>query len=239
MGLTKLVEAAQNFARFMTIFKGTVYADVFEEFSVELRAQERRLEEFHVDYVWAMLEDVIRNYSHEVKNTRGKVARNYGVGQPIAWHTDCAKFFKFLLHEKLEALRRHEWSAAPHTAFRSNLLALVQNLPEYGSWVVRRKSLVTPALSEGQPQPRSDKPKDTVVTSVETKGRAVNHQHEICVWHLAGSLGLVSKTSITPYQCFDPSNPVHKPLSDVKHSDALQLLDDKEFMKSCASVEIQ
>ena len=50
---------------------------------------------------------------------------------------------------------------------------------------------------------------------------------------------MVSNRTSVPYQCFDPSNPVHKPLSEVKHSDALRLLEDKDFMKSCVSVAIQ
>ena len=42
-----------------------------------------------------------------------------------------------------------------------------------------------------------------------------------------------------PYKCFDPSGPVHKPLSEVKHSDAVKLLEDKDFMKSCGSPDVQ
>ena len=63
--LEKLMEAAQNYACFMSIFKGSVYSDVFEELIMEYKAQERRLEEYHVDYVWGMLDDVISIYGHE------------------------------------------------------------------------------------------------------------------------------------------------------------------------------
>ena len=73
----------------------------------------------------------------------------------------------------------------------------------------------------------------------KVKSRPVHHQHGICVWHLAGSSGLVSKTTHSPYKCFDPSSPVNKPLSEVKHSDAVKLLEDKDFMKSCGSTEVQ
>jgi len=125
-GLGKLVEAAQNFARFMAIFKGAVYSDVFAGLVAEYNAQERRLEGYHVDYVWGMLEEVIRNYGHEVRHTRGKVSINYGIGQPIATPTDCANFFKFLLHEKLQALREGKWTQPPHTHYRCRVLALVR-----------------------------------------------------------------------------------------------------------------
>ena len=35
------MEAAQNYACFMSIFKGSVYSNVFEELIMEYKAQER------------------------------------------------------------------------------------------------------------------------------------------------------------------------------------------------------
>ena len=232
----------------MVIFKGAEYSDVFAELVVEYNAQERRLESYHVDYVWGMLEEVIRNYGHEVRNTRGKVAINYGIGQPIATPTYCSNFFKFLLHEKLQALRDGKWTQPPHTYHRCRVLSLVRNKPECGSSVARKsaRSVPAPASSVTSPPakvtslPSSVVPRST--NPAPAKGqekRSFNHQHGICVWHLAGSLGLLSKTTGAPYKCMDPSQPVHKPLGEVKNADALRAVADSEFMRTCGSNKVR
>ena len=53
-GMDKLMEAAQNFSRFMSIFKGAVYSDVFEELFSEYKDPARLLENYHVDFIWGM-----------------------------------------------------------------------------------------------------------------------------------------------------------------------------------------
>ena len=50
---------------------------------------------------------------------------------------------------------------------------------------------------------------------------------------------MVSKTTGAPYRCMDPSKPVHKPLGEVKHSDALKAVEDDDFMKSCVSNNVK
>ena len=195
-----------------------------------------------------MLEDVIRNYGHEVRNTRGRIAKNYGIGQPIASPVDCANFFKFLLHEKLVALREGKWTQPPHTTYRCKVLSLVRNRPECGSSVARKSSRSVPAPPSSSvssppakviPPPSSSIPSSTGPAPIKGNGKSFHHQHGICVWHLAGSLGLISKTTGTPYKCLDPSQPVHKPLGEVKHSDALKAIDDHEFMRSSNSKKLK
>lgn len=238
-GLQRLMEAARNFSCFMTIFKGAVYTDIFEELFIEFTSKERRLENYHVDFIWAVLEDVIRSYGHEVRHTQGKVAKNYGIGQPIASPADCSNFFKYLLHEQLEALRAGKWPVAPHTVYREKVMSLVHNRLEFGAHIVAHGPVSTPAAVTVQLAPlqplSSTQPTDR---DGEVKGH-VHHQSGTCVWHLAGALGLVSRTSGKPYQCHDPSKPDHKPLSEIKHSDALKLVGDKGFMRFLRSSAVQ
>lgn len=231
-GLQTLMEAARNYVSFMTIFKGAVYKDVFDELFLEFNDQDRRLEEYHVDFVWAMLEEVIRNYGYEVRHTHGKVARNYGIGQPIATPTDCSLFFKHLLHAKLEALRGGKWPAAPHTVYRSKVLTLVRNRPVHAAFIDSKAPTITTSAvpSETLAYPHDLQGKVPVIHT-----RAVHHQLGTCFWDMAGALGLMSKSTNRLYQCHDPNVAVHKPLSEILHEDALRLLDDKDFLSSCGS----
>ena len=120
---------------------------------------------------------------------------------------------------------------------------MVRNKPECGSGVSRKTSPRAPTPSVTVPPavvpPANITPDRVNPNPGKVKGRPVHHQHGICVWHLDGSLRLVSKTTHSPYKCSDPSSLVHKPLSEVKQSDAVELLEDKDFLKSCGSTELQ
>ena len=212
-GRRNLLRAFESWVNFQVVFKGAEFEVVGEPIRALFRDQERVLDVFGAEFIWAQLEIMIRAYRYEVVTTRGRVTRRNGK-HPLVKQSDCVLFLRTLAEELARDARTGRWEQFPHLKFYApgsqfNLLILPGRRAQEAN--------KAPYGQGGQPRTAEKGDKDT------------SHKFGLCMWYLAGELGMVNKRTQTKYECRDSARK-HVALKHVTLGTVRKLLGDPEFM---------
>ena len=217
-GRADLLDAMEMWGSFQRIFKGEAFADCIKPVRDLWERKAVMLKQFNNDYLQSKLESLVRVYYEEVFTVRGQFSRLYPQ-QPLAVQADCVALLNLLVNDLVkDAETPGTWERAPHSVF--------YGVDGYYHFVKTNRSRATSGSAGALTEPGT-------AVSAWTKAGPPCHKKGLCMWHLAGQLGLKDATGKT-FKCRDKSYK-HTMLKKVFWETARDLAQDQEFMGVCVN----
>ena len=223
-GRENLLQAVENLGNFQRVTKGEAYRDCMGPIRVLWEDPGRFVKKYHNEYLQFQLERMFRVYAHEVTKTQGKQARMAG-GLALGGQKESVALLQWCVNEFVALVRSGTLEASPHERFYAS--------EQYMRIANKSVREVAKSRTIGGGGPGGGR---GVAGSPGGKAPPF-HKDGLCLWYLAGKLGLTNQKGDV-FECRTPDgeDPAkHTVLSKVKLSTVKMLLKDPKFTAVCSA----
>ena len=225
-GRMNLLRAVEAWGDFQRVFKGEAFYKCTAPFRDLWESAHKYMENYHNVYIQFQIENMIRDYFHELCFTRGTDCVSIP-GQRLGGQMESVSLLQKMVADLVVVAKSGQWEQAPHEKFyrATSTYSNIANKPGMSTPKRSLSVATTPTAAREEKGDRAwvEKPPPC-------------HRHGLCLWHLAGGLGLKNRAN-TVYSCDEQET--HMELSKVPIGTVRKLLTDTQFMGVCRSAELK